>query len=114
MSGGGAPVLDREMVLETRAQVPDGGGGMTEGWQALGTLWAAIERPAARLVAEGAQEVSTVKLRVILRAAPEGRARRPVAGQRLRMGARIFRILAVSEYDRAAHYLQLWVEEGGA
>ena len=111
---GAAPVLDREMVLETRAMTPDGGGGLMEGWQALGTLWAAIERPAARLVREGALEVSTIRVRIILRAAPAGRSRRPVAGQRLRMGDRVFRIMGVAEYDSAAHYLQLWAEEGGA
>lgn len=93
---------------------PDGGGGLMEGWQPLGTLWAAIERPAARLVREGALEVSSVRVRIIVRAAPPGRSRRPLEGQRLRMGTRVFRILGVSEYDRAAHYLQLWAEEGGA
>ncbi len=106
------PDLNRQMVLETRALTPDGGGGQVEGWQAVGQLWAAIERPAARLVREGAAEVSAVRVRIIVRAAPAGRARRPVPGQRLRMGDRAFTIIGVSEYDRGAHYLQLWAEEG--
>ncbi|WP_316014562.1 head-tail adaptor protein [Roseobacter sp. HKCCA0434] len=114
MSGRAAPVLDREMVLETRAMTPDGGGGLMEGWQALGTLWAAVERPSVRLVREGALEITAVKVRILVRAAPVGRPRRPKVGQRLREGDRVYRILGVEEYDRAAHYLQLWAEEGGA
>ncbi|RED13082.1 head-tail adaptor protein [Pontivivens insulae] len=111
MSVRAIPELNRAMVLETRALTPDGGGGHVDGWVALGTLWAAVERPAARLVADGAREVPALRVRIIVRAAPAGQARRPVPGQRLRQDDRLFHIKAVSEYDAKGRFLQLWAEE---
>ena len=111
MSAAVIPELNRAMVLETRALNPDGGGGQVEAWVALGTLWAAIERPAARLVADGAREVPALRVRIIVRAAPTGQDRRPLPGQRMRQGDRIFAIQAVSEYDPKGRFLQLWAEE---
>lgn len=112
MSAAQVPELNRPMVLETRALTSDGGGGQVDAWVAVGTLWAAIERPTARLVADGAREVPALRVRIIVRAAPNGQARRPLPGQRLRQGDRIFAIQAVSEHDRKGRFLQLWAEEG--
>lgn len=43
--------------------------------------------------------------RIFLRAAPQASPQRPRPDQRLREGARIFRILAVSEADAAGAFL---------
>ncbi|KJS41681.1 MAG: tail protein, partial [Roseovarius sp. BRH_c41] len=48
---------------------------------------------------------------ITVRAAPQGAASRPEAGQRLRDGARIFAILSVTEADGAGRYLSLWAQE---
>lgn len=100
-----APNLARALVLETPESAPDGAGGQVITWTALGTLWAAI-RPGAgreRLATLGAS--GEVPCRITLRASPFGASARPRAGQRLREGARIFRILSVTEADPQGRYL---------
>lgn len=89
--------LNRPMVLETRVRVPDGAGGAVDGWQALGTLFAAVKPGSGREV-QGVEVVTpSVSLRITVRAAPVGSPSRPKAGQRLREGERVFAILAVTE-----------------
>lgn len=106
-----APRLNRRLVLETPAAVPDGAGGFTQGWAALGTLWAAMAAGAGR--AAGGEEVirPEVGWRITVRAAPVGAPSRPVAGQRLRAGERVFVILAVAECDADARYLTCFARE---
>ncbi|AJE46403.1 head-tail adaptor protein [Celeribacter indicus] len=101
-----APVhLNRRLLLEGALRLPDGAGGHTEVWQALGALWAAIgagrgsERPAEAVT------VSRLPVRVVLRAAPVGSPRRPKPGQRFVEGGRKFRILSVGEHDPQGRYL---------
>lgn len=105
------PRLNRALVLETRDEAPDGAGGLVVGWAALGTLWAAVMPGTGR---EGGDEgVSTgeVACRIVVRGAPVGAPSRPVAGQRFREGARVFRILAVTEADPGARYLTCFARE---
>ena len=90
------PVLNRKLVLEEAQHVPDGAGGFSESWVALGTLWAAVtagsgtEARWARLT-----RVSRTRHRIVVRAAAHGAPSRPRADQRFRDGARVFRILSV-------------------
>lgn len=106
------PILNRKFALEERSLVPDGAGGFTEVWTNLGTVWASVDsrRGGERLV-EG-RTVSSVTYHIVLRAAPVGSASRPKPDQRFRDGTRIFTILAVSESDRHAQYLECQAEEG--
>ncbi|MBV0912944.1 head-tail adaptor protein [Anianabacter salinae] len=100
-----APVLNRPMVLEDRVQLPDGAGGFSEGWQALGTVWVGVRPGAGRGGDVAGLAVGQVTHRLTCRAAPVGAPSRPRAGQRLREGARVFRILAVAEADGHQRYL---------
>ncbi|MDP2085126.1 MAG: head-tail adaptor protein [Gemmobacter sp.] len=103
--------LNRALVLEAREDAPDGAGGLVVNWAALGTLWAAVMPGMGR---EGGDEgVSTgeVTCRIVVRGAPVGAPSRPVAGQRFRDGARVYRILAVTEADPAARYLTCFSRE---
>ena len=106
-----APRLTRHLVLETPQRVSDGAGGFTESWAALGTLWAHLEARTGRETSGAAMAVSLARYRVTLRAAPPGSSARPVAGQRFREGARLFRILAVAEADTDGRYLVADTEE---
>lgn len=87
--------MNRPLVLETPVETPDGAGGVTRGWQALGTLWAGVSGSAREV-----DGVPVASLKITLRATPFGAPTRPVAGQRLRDGTRLFRIQAVLDGDR--------------
>lgn len=99
------PRLNRPLVLEAPERMADGAGGFSEAWTAMGMLWAAIRAGNGREAEAAGLSVSTVPYRITVRAAPAGAPSRPLAGQRLRDGARLFRILSVSEADAAARYL---------
>jgi len=104
--------LSRKLVLEERVNTPDGKGGFAVGWQALGTLWAFVDARSGRETVVGARDVSRMRLRIVVRGAPDGSPRRPKPDQRLREGARIYAILAVSEQDANGRWLECWAEEG--
>ncbi|MBE0452076.1 MAG: head-tail adaptor protein [Roseovarius sp.] len=103
--------LSRPLLLEARARVADGAGGFAHAWEVRGTLWAKVE---ARTGREGPGEgasVARAAYRITVRAAPQGAPSRPVPGQRLRDGARVFAIEAVTESAAGPGYLTLWAEE---
>lgn len=108
---GAAPVLNRRLVLEEAQRVADGAGGYATEWAALGTLWAEVT---AGTGAERAGEfvtLSSVSYRITVRGAPPGAPSRPRPDQRLREGARVFRILAVTEADARGAYLTCFARE---
>jgi head-tail adaptor len=105
------PHLNRRLVLEAVARVPDGAGGFVESWQSLGTVWAEILPGAGRDVAGEEVILSRVAYRIVVRAAPVGAPSRPLPAQRFREGMRVFRILAVTEQDRAGRYLTCFTAE---
>lgn len=97
--------LSRALVLEAPVRVPDGAGGFSESWEALGTLWADVRPGSGRDRAAEFATLSTVKFRIVVRAAPQGAPSRPEAGQRFRDGGRVFPIAAVSEWDALGRFL---------
>jgi SPP1 family predicted phage head-tail adaptor len=106
-----APNLSRALVLEACEQAPDGAGGFTTLWQPLGTLWAEVRPGSGREVAGVEVTLSTVAMRITVRAAPQDAVARPRAGQRFREGDRLFAILAVVEADAAGRYLTCHARE---
>ncbi|MFK8252230.1 head-tail adaptor protein [Ancylobacter terrae] len=85
--------LRHRLVHETPVEVPDGMGGVTRAFLAVDALWGAIETAAApEVMADrpGAVLTHTVSVRAPATLAP---------GDRLRLGARIFVIEAVSDTD---------------
>jgi head-tail adaptor len=104
--------LTRKLVLEEPQKVPDGAGGFTEVWVALGVLWADVRAGTGReREAAGLFTVSTVPYRITVRAAPDGAPSRPKPDQRFRDGERLFRIMAVTERDAAGMYLECFSRE---
>lgn len=102
--------LNRAMVLEALRRVPDGAGGYAEAWDALGTLWAEVKAGTGREVSGVETAGPAVSYRITVRAAAPGSPSRPTAGQRLREGERVFRILAVADAD--ARHLTCFAQEG--
>jgi SPP1 family predicted phage head-tail adaptor len=105
------PRLTRALQLEAAERVPDGAGGFVESWVALGTLWAEIRPGAGDERAQDGATLSRVTWRIVVRAAPDGAPSRPEAGQRFRAGARLWRIVAVSESDATGAYLTCFATE---
>jgi head-tail adaptor len=106
-----APHLNRALVLEGALRTPDGAGGFTEIWTALGTLWAEVLPGSGSDVLGEERMLSAVPYRVTVRGAPSGSASRPRAGQRFREGSRLFLIQAVTERDPQGRYLTCFSRE---
>lgn len=105
------PNLTRRFTLEAPVRLPDGAGGFSQSWAALGTLWGEVQSASGREAGGDVSAVSRVSLRITLRAAPQGAPSRPIAGQRLRDGTRLFSILAVTEADASGRYLTCYATE---
>lgn len=103
--------LTRALALEVAQRVADGAGGFAEVWQALGTVWADVRPGAGREGEALGAAVPVQAMRIVVRGVPQGHAMRPVAGMRFRDGARLFRLLAVTEADAGGRYLICAAEE---
>lgn len=103
--------LNRKLVLEDAQRVADGAGGFVEAWLPVGELWAHVKAGSGRERFGSGITRSQVPYRIVVRGAPYGAPSRPKPEQRFREGARVFRILGVAEYDRAARYLTCFATE---
>ncbi|WP_378944562.1 head-tail adaptor protein [Paracoccus sp. R86501] len=101
------PNLTTQLALEQPDRVADGLGGYATTWRRLGLLWAQMDASSGR--EDGA--ISAVRWRITVRAAPVGDTRRPKAGQRFRMGDRLFLIEAVAERDPLGAFLTCHARE---
>ncbi len=105
------PNLNRRLVLERPVTVPDGAGGFAESWAVAGVVWAELSPGVGREAAGEEINLASVAWRVTLRGAPVGSPGRPVAGNRLRDGARVFTVLAVGERDPQGRHLVCFARE---
>ena len=106
-----APRLNRKLALERAAVTPDGAGGRSTAWETLGRIWGEMTPRAAREAHIDAGTIARSGYRVRVRALPEGHSARPRAGDRFRVGGRVFDVLTVQEDGPAARYLLCTVEE---
>lgn len=105
------PNLSHALVLEQPQNVSDGAGGFTQGWMALGTLWAQITARTGRETASSGTPVSRMSYKIVVRGAPWGTPERPRPEQRFRDGTRVFTIQAVAERDPEGRYLTCFADE---
>lgn len=106
--------LTRALVLEALRTEPDGLGGFSERWLALGILWAEVTAGLGREASVEDFTRAFVPYRITVRGAPAGSAQRPEPGQRFRDGSRHFRILAVTERDAGGRHLVCFAHEDGS
>lgn len=107
MSGVSIPRLTRPLRHEAITRAADGMGGFHESWSDLGLVWAEVTPGTGKVTGGEFHATAQTPYRVRLRASPPGDPARPRPGNRLRDGARLFRILAVSEDDARGLYLRL-------
>jgi len=105
------PRLNRKLKLETAYRTRDDAGGYETTWAVLGELWCAVKAGTASEAEVAGLPISTAPYKITVRAAPFGAASRPVAGQQMRDGERVFRLLAVTEADEGAKYLTCFARE---
>lgn len=98
--------LNHRLVLEAPQEVPDGAGGCTRTWGALGTLWGKVEPRGGRATVGAAGMASESAFTVWVRGASVGQSNRPLAGQRFAMAGRVLRIEAVTEEEPRGLYLR--------
>ncbi|MER5170239.1 head-tail adaptor protein [Thioclava kandeliae] len=103
------PNLSTCLVLEEPRSVPDGAGGLIETWVELGEIWAALDFGTGTERADQLRVIAAVSVSITVRSALPTSPRRPVANQRFRLGARVFRILAV--VDDQPGYLRCFSRE---
>ena len=104
--------LLRRLVLETAERVADGSGGYAEDWVPLGVVWADVRPRGGREDFVAGRPRPRVRYRVLVRAVPPEAPSRPRPGQRFRDGARVPRILTVTESDQWGRFLEIVAEEG--
>jgi len=103
-----AGALRHRLTLEERVKAEDGGGGFTESWDAVATLWAAIRPVSGDEQLVGGRLAGNVSHLITLRyrdgVVPE---------MRFRQGERIFEIRAVIDPDERKCWLRCPCEERG-
>ena len=101
--------LRQRLDLETANATADGAGGSTLSWSLVASLWGEVVPLKAdeRSVGEGLADLVTHRIFV--------RKRGDVnAGDRFRLGTRLFRIKGVSDPEEDGRYLTCLCEEEGA
>jgi SPP1 family predicted phage head-tail adaptor len=96
------------LIREASVDVPDGQGGVSRSFDALDRLWARIEPVTATVAPHEAGERAVVTHRLWT-----GWRTDIEAGQRLRLGARVFLIRLVRDPDETRRFLVCDCEEGG-
>ncbi len=101
--------LRHRLLLEQRTRVADGGGGATETWTSVATVWAAIAEKSGREREAADRAAPKVAMEVTIR------HREGVnTDMRFRQGSRHFNIRAVLDKDGRRRWLTCTCEEGGA
>jgi len=98
--------LDQRATLQAKVLTPDGGGGYDESWQTFATMWVRISPIAANDTFGPDALESRVRHRLTLR-----RRSDLAAGQRVLVGARIFRVRALLDEGPRASAVKLLCEE---
>ncbi len=100
--------LRLRLILEKPAATPDGAGGRTLAWSASGIVAAELVpvRPEERGWGEGIADLTLHKVTIRYRTDVE-------PGDRFRLGARTFLLLAVSDPEEDGRYLVCLAEEEG-
>ena len=106
-----APDLRTAFVLEMPQEAADGAGGVREAWVALGTIWGELRGGNGGETLQGEIAVARATHSILVRGAPQGAPSRPTTRQRLRRGARVFRVISVREADSAGRFLECRVIE---
>ena len=94
--------LRARLVLEHPVETADGAGGVTRGFAATATIWAAVTPVSARGDVDADGLAATVTHRITIRRRADVTTR-----HRLREGARIFRIVSLRDQDGRGRFIEI-------
>lgn len=103
--------MNRKLVLEERAEDPDGAGGHVGGWRALGTHWGAVRLNSGRLERGENSARSRTSLTILIRSVGPDQPSRPRAGQRFRDANRVYLIRSVGDARAGEPFLECLADE---
>ncbi len=98
--------LRHRLVLEEIERVSDEGGGFSESWVAVATLWCDVRPIAGSEAVEADRLAGRVSHEIALRYRPG-----VVPAMRFRGGARVFEIVSVIDVDERRRWLKCLCEE---
>ena len=90
-------VYTRRLTLEVPVRTPDGGGGQVRGWEERGAIWADVRMRSGGLKHSEFGRTPRLQVRIKTHALPDGHPTRPIAGDRLRDGSRVYEVEATHE-----------------
>ena len=98
--------LRHRLVLEAPVETPDGAGGVTRSYATLATVWAKVTPVAARGDVDADDLAAAVTHRIVIRARTDMTTR-----HRFRLGARIYRIVALRDQDGCGRFTEISAQE---
>ncbi|HEV2653245.1 MAG TPA: phage head closure protein, partial [Rhizomicrobium sp.] len=98
--------LTNRATLLAPTRTPDGGGGFSESWIALATVWIALAPLSAFDDFDADRQEARVRYRITLRRRPD-----LAAGQRITVGARLFHVHGILDEGPRAAFVFLQCEE---
>lgn len=98
--------LDKRVTIQETVRVPDGGGGYTETWKDVATVWASLQPLSGREVIQSGQLQAQVPHRVRIRYRPG-----ITAANRLTFKGRTLEIISVANIDERNVELELLCQE---
>jgi head-tail adaptor len=104
-------IFSRHLLLERATWLSDGAGGQTRDWTVIGGLWAEVRMRSGGVSETEFGRLPRLRLRVATPALPVGEPMRPVPGDRLRDGTRIYAVTAAHEADGRGRVLTVLAEE---
>src|SRR3954451_20499232 len=98
--------MRQRLVLEQPAETADGAGGVTRSYATVATLWAALMPVSDRDAVEAQALGAEVTHRAVMRMRTD-----ITTHHRLRLGARVFRIVALRDQDGTGRFLEINAQE---
>ncbi len=98
--------LRQRLVIERPVRASDGGGGATESWQAVATVWARLRPLAGEEITQADALVGKVSHEIVIRYRTDLQPE-----MRFRRGGRLFDIRASLDVDERHRFLRCLVEE---
>jgi SPP1 family predicted phage head-tail adaptor len=98
--------LRHRLVLEAPVETPDGAGGVSRSYATLAAVWAKVTPVAARSEVVADDPGATVTHQIVVRKRSD-----MTTQHRFRLGARVYRIVALRDQDASGRFTEIAAQE---